>query len=104
MTYIKRTKFRKPRSRDFNSEAYKKWRSAVYKRDKYKCQWPGCKGKRKMNAHHIRKWAQFPTLRFLVSNGITLCTTHHKMVCGHEDDYVLMFLQILGSKLRTANV
>lgn len=102
---VKIKKYRKPRVRDFFSKAYIQWRTSVYKRDKYCCQWPGCKIKRKkINAHHIRRWANYPTLRFLVANGITLCEKHHKMIQGKEDDYVLMFLRILASKLRTENV
>jgi len=85
--------------RNYHDKNYKDWRKKVYERDKYKCQWPGCRYKSRLNAHHIRKWADCETLRFVVANGITLCYKHHKMVKGHEDDYVLLFLKILQNKL-----
>ena len=66
--------------RNFNDPEYKKWRSLVYKRDNFKCQWLGCSIKKKLNAHHIKTWAEYPGLRFYVDNGITLCYYHHKMI------------------------
>ena len=57
--------------RNFNDPQYKKWRKDVYKRDKYCCRWPNCPLKKKLNAHHIRTWAQFPGLRFDVNNGMS---------------------------------
>jgi hypothetical protein len=87
--------------RNFNDEIYKKWRLAVYRRDGYKCQWPGCRTKkRKLNAHHVHKWAKFPSLRYVVENGITLCSLHHKLVTGKEDNYILMFSEILLRKFK----
>ena len=46
--------------RNFNDPQYKKWRKEIYKRDNHKCQWPGCNSHKKLNAHHIRKWSDFP--------------------------------------------
>lgn len=84
--------------RNFQDPEYKKWRNAVYKRDKFKCQWPGCSQKRKLNAHHIRTWASFPGLRYLVSNGITLCYQHHKMIKNMETIYESVFQKIVLEK------
>ena len=81
--------------RNFQDPEYKKWRSLVYKRDKYKCQWPGCSMKRRLNAHHIRTWANFPGLRYLVENGITLCYQHHKMIKNMENIYESVFQKIV---------
>lgn len=63
------------------SVEYKVWRTAVYERDNYTCQW--CKKKEevsgKLNADHIKAFSLYPKLRFEVSNGRTLCITcHHK--------------------------
>ena len=91
---------KKRRARNFEDPKYIEWRKKVYKRDKYKCQFPGCKLRRRLNAHHIRRWADFPTLRFILENGITLCQKHHKQICGKEEQYVLMFLQILLDKIK----
>lgn len=80
--------------RNFKSPEYKKWRNEVYKRDKYKCQWPGCESRQKINAHHIKTWANFPGLRYDTNNGITLCYLHHKMINGMEGYYEAVFLKI----------
>lgn len=84
--------------RNFDDPEYKKWRKQVYARDNYTCQWPGCNNKKRLNAHHIKRWADFPGLRFLVSNGISLCYLHHKMISGMEDIYESVFLKILHDK------
>lgn len=64
-----------------NSGAYSAWRKAVYERDHYTCQSCGIIGKR-LNAHHIKSFARFPSLRLDVDNGITLCERCHKK--AHE--------------------
>lgn len=84
--------------RNFQDPNYKDWRKKVFARDNFSCQWPNCKIKSKLNAHHIQKWADNPGLRFLVANGITLCHTHHKMIHGNEESYASLFLKILYDK------
>ena len=85
--------------RDYNNDLqYKKWRSDVYKRDNFTCQWPGCILKKRLHAHHIKTWAHYPGLRYVVSNGITLCYNHHKMIHGMEELYEISFLRILANK------
>lgn len=55
-----------------------RWRSKVYARDHYTCQ--KCKDARggNLNAHHICSWAYYPRMRYIASNGITLCQRCHK--------------------------
>lgn len=84
--------------RDFKNPLYKKWRTEVYKRDHYTCQWPGCSTKKRLNAHHIRTWSNFEALRFSVPNGITLCYQHHKMIKGQEHIYESAFFRILANQ------
>lgn len=84
--------------REFNSPEYKKWRQQIYKRDNHECQWPNCKSKKRINAHHIKTWSQFPGLRFDINNGITLCYQHHKMIAGLEDYYEAVFRKIVADK------
>lgn len=60
-----------------NSKEYKNWRIAVFERDHYTCQVCGTVG-RKLNAHHKKKWSEYPELRYFVSNGITLCEDCHR--------------------------
>lgn len=84
--------------RDYKDPIYKMWRQEVKKRDKYKCQFPGCKSKnrRNLHIHHIFQWAKYPHMRFEPCNGITLCPDCHKKVNGHEDDYIRLFMTILS--------
>lgn len=77
---------------------YKNWRHNVYARDNFTCQWPGCKNTKKLNAHHIYKWADFPGLRFHIYNGITLCKQHHDMIKNNEDNYRHFFSKIVANK------
>jgi 5-methylcytosine-specific restriction endonuclease McrA len=81
--------------RDYSDPVYKDWRIKVYKRDKFTCQMPGCKCKKRLNAHHIQKWASASTLRYDVDNGLTLCKNCHDKVTGHEQHYQGLFQQIV---------
>lgn len=58
---------------------YNEWRKKVYERDGYTCQLCGRVGGR-LNAHHIKTFAENPELRFDVDNGVTLCADCHKEV------------------------
>ena len=82
------------RDRDFDNSVYKDWRKKVFNRDRYKCQMPGCGSKGKINAHHIRRWADSANLRFDTRNGITLCWNCHRKVTGDELRYEGLFIQI----------
>lgn len=84
--------------RNFKDPVYKDWRKKVYTRDNHQCQWPGCNQKKRLNAHHIKSWAQYPGLRFDVNNGITLCRLHHDQIKGMEEIYAGTLLRLLDSK------
>jgi len=60
------------------SPEYRDWRNAVYARDEYTCQSCGDRRGGNLQAHHIKAFAKYPELRFVVSNGITLCRDCHE--------------------------
>ncbi len=62
----------------YGSPEYKEWRKSVFERDKYIC--IKCSAKGYLTAHHIKSWARYPKLRFVVSNGITLCENCHILI------------------------
>jgi hypothetical protein len=74
---------------------HQEWSRQVKERDGFKCQWPNCSCKTTLQSHHIRRHANYPTLRHDINNGITLCKFHHKMVNGKEEAYASLFLTIL---------
>lgn len=46
-----------------------------------------CQSSRTLEVHHIYRWYDFPALRFVLDNGITLCHRCHKFVTGREYDF-----------------
>ena len=62
-----------------DSGEYARWRWAVFRRDDYTCQICGRKKEvsGKLTADHILPFSMFPELRFVVSNGRTLCRECH---------------------------
>jgi 5-methylcytosine-specific restriction endonuclease McrA len=83
--------------RDYNDPVYKAWRKSVYSRDKFTCQMPGCKSKKSLQAHHIRKWSTASSLRYEKSNGITLCRNCHNSISGSEHIYEKLFMEIVSN-------
>lgn len=61
-----------------HSPKYKQWRESVFKRDNYTCVIGGKKHGSKLNADHIKSFADFPILRFEILNGRTLCVVCHR--------------------------
>lgn len=87
--------------RNWDDPEYKIWRRAVRYRDGNECQYPHCAHKKdKIQTHHIRKWTDFPHLRYNIDNGITLCKFHHNFIKDKEEYYASLFINILMSKER----
>lgn len=62
---------------------YKKWREKIFKRDNWTCQKCGERGCY-LEPHHIKSWAKFPKLRYVLSNGQTLCLECHKLTDNYK--------------------
>lgn len=94
---------RKPKVNRFESQSpeYKNFRRQVFERDGYKCQMPGCKRPttNKLVPHHIKRWADCPSLRMNVNNAITVCNSCHcYKITGRESELEGLFLGIIASK------
>lgn len=74
---------------------YKEWRKAVYERDKYVCQICRDKKHDRLQAHHIYSFAKYPSIRYDIHNGITLCAQ-----C-HDNHYKGSFHQVYGTLYNT---
>lgn len=85
--------------RQYSDPVYKKFRSDVLRRDKSKCQMPGCKNKNNLQVHHIQKWSNASSLRYEQSNGITLCKYCHSSITGKESHYEKLFKEIINGKI-----
>lgn len=59
-----------------HSTEYRLWRVSVFIRDNRKCIW--CGSGKNIHADHIKRFADFPELRFAIDNGRTLCEPCHK--------------------------
>jgi 5-methylcytosine-specific restriction endonuclease McrA len=67
------------------SPEYKFWRTAVFERDGWECQ--HCHGRGSkiyLTAHHIKSWKNYPELRFIISNGVTLCEDCHELTDNYR--------------------
>lgn len=67
-----------------NSIEYKEWRRKVFCRDNFTCILCKKKGV-KLNADHIKSFAHFPKLRFVLSNGRTLCLSCHEKTPNYRN-------------------
>lgn len=67
-----------------NSFEYKEWRKNVFRRDNWTCVFCGYRSVGKINkrsdieADHIKRFSDYPELRFAIDNGRTLCVPCHK--------------------------
>lgn len=73
-----RTKHSAQRRIDMGRIEYRQWRMSVFQRDGFKCQSCNVIGG-DLHAHHIKKWADHPMLRYETDNGVTLCVECHRL-------------------------
>lgn len=76
-----------------SSKRMNEWRRSVFARDDFTCQGCGVRNRKghgktvKLHAHHIKGFAEYPELRFDVSNGLTLCLECHIKVHHRPDEF-----------------
>jgi len=74
-----------------HSFEYKQWRTNVFQRDEFICQICDTKGG-ELRGNHIKKFADYPELRFELTNGITICKSCDlTMVMYHEPEWESYF-------------
>ena len=78
---------------------YLEWRNKVISRDR-KCQMPQCNRRGRLQAHHIYRWADAPSLRYEERNGIALCGSCHYSIRNSEEHFVGMFMEIVKVKYK----
>ena len=66
-----------------NHPEYKKWRSDVFSRDNWTCQTCQARGVY-LEAHHIKSWAKYPELRYILENGVALCKPCHALTDNYR--------------------
>ena len=57
------------------SAPYVRWKKKVLRRDDYRR--TQCGSESKLHVHHIKPYAEYKSLRIVISNGITLCQRCH---------------------------
>lgn len=73
---------REQRKREMKGYLYRDWRTAVFTRDNWTCQFCGIRGGY-LEADHIKPWCAFPDLRYTVENGRTVCKPCHLTLDTH---------------------
>ena len=73
------------RIRIMQNKEYREWRLGVYRKDNYVCQICNETGK-KLHAHHIKSYAEYPNLRTDINNGMTLCAECHHNIHSKRGD------------------
>ena len=90
-----RTKLKKSDKKHLDGQ-YKEWMFSVKKRDNWKCVLLNSDCRGRLEAHHIFDWINYPTLRYIINNGITLCHFHHPRGREEEKRMISIFQELLS--------
>ena len=78
VVWVSKKYFNAKKANDYRrTPEYIHWRKSVFERDNYTCKKCNKVGGI-LNAHHIKKFKDYPKLRLEISNGITLCVECHR--------------------------
>ena len=83
-------------SEERRSPMYKCWAKDVRDRDKYKCRLLNNKCSGRLEVHHIFGFTEYPELRYIINNGITLCHAHHPRGKAEEKRMIPIFQELLS--------
>lgn len=72
------------------------WSNQIKRRDNWKCKLlsKDCNGR--LESHHIFNWIEYPKLRYILTNGITLCAFHHPRGREKEKRMIPIFQELLS--------
>lgn len=74
----------------------KLWAIRIKKRDGWKCKMSNSDCNGNLVAHHILPWRDYPKLRYIDNNGITLCKFHHPIKRNEEKQLVSTFKELIN--------
>lgn len=80
--------------------AYKAWAKEVKNRDGWTCKLSNDNCSGRLESHHIQRWKDCPELRYIISNGITLCALHHPRKKEDEVRLSSLFVELIGNKVK----
>lgn len=83
-------------SEEKRSPAYKFWRKEICCRDNWKCRLKNEECNGRLEVHHILSWRDYPELRYIINNGITLCHFHHPRKREEEKRMIPIFQELLS--------
>lgn len=79
------------------SSEYYNWRSNIKIRDNYECKLKNNECSGRLEVHHIFSFTRYPELRYLLTNGITLCKYHHPLKKDEEQRMIPIFQELISN-------
>lgn len=81
--------------KDRGGPLHKRWSKDIKKRDGWKCKLSSKECILPLQAHHIVSWSENVELRYVLSNGITLCKFHHPTKKLEEKQLAPLFRKLI---------
>ena len=78
-----------------SSLSYSVWVRKVKERDRNKCRLLSVECNGRIETHHLFNWLDYPGLRYIINNGITLCAFHHPRGREKEERMIPILQELL---------